>query len=87
MKEVDFKVGTKFKYMGIYFTKEYNRTQEVLQIVFINGEKSVRAKFLDNEYIHIFEISDKKNAYSSFCYPLDAELENGIPVFWDEEIK
>lgn len=86
-KLVEFKVGTKFKYMGNSFPKEYNRVQEVLHIVKINGEDSVRAKFLDNEFIHIFDIgvSDgKKNTYSSYCYPLDIEFDNGVPMFWDD---
>jgi hypothetical protein len=54
-KEMEFKSGTKFKYMGVTFPKEYNRTQEVLHILKIDGETSVRSKFLDNEYIHIFD--------------------------------
>ena len=81
---VEFNPGTKFKYMGNSFSKEYNRTQEVLHILTIDGEKSVRSKFLDNEYIHIFELKNNKNSYSFFCYPLDVELDNGIPMFWDE---
>jgi len=83
-KLVEFKPGTKFKYMGNQFPKEYNRTQEVLHILTINGEKSVRSKFLDNEYIQIFQLKNNKNSYSFYCYPLDVELDNGIPMFWDE---
>jgi hypothetical protein len=81
---VEFKPGTKFKYMGNQFPKEYNRTQEVLHILTIDGEKSVRSKFLDNEYIQIFQLKNNKNSYSFYCYPLDVELDNGIPMFWDE---
>lgn len=81
---VEFKVGTEFRYMGNFFPKEYNRTQRVLNILTIDGERSVRAKFLDNEYIHIFEIRDNKTSYSYHCFPLDIELDNGIPMFWDE---
>jgi hypothetical protein len=83
-KLVEFKPGTKFKYMGNQFPKEYNRTQEVLHILTIDGEKSVRSKFLDNEYIQIFQLKNNKNSYSFYCYPLDVELDNGIPMFWDE---
>ncbi len=81
---MEFKPGTKFKYMGNQFPKEYNRTQEVLHILTIDGEKSVRSKFLDNEYIQIFQLKNNKNSYSFYCYPLDVELDNGIPMFWDE---
>ena len=81
---VEFKPGTKFKYMGNQFPREYNRTQEVLHILTIDGEKSVRSKFLDNEYIQIFQLKNNKNSYSFYCYPLDVELDNGIPMFWDE---
>jgi hypothetical protein len=70
--------------MGNQFPKEYNRTQEVLHILTIDGEKSVRSKFLDNEYIQIFQLKNNKNSYSFYCYPLDVELDNGIPMFWDE---
>jgi hypothetical protein len=83
-KLVEFKPGTKFKYMGNQFPKEYNRTQEVLHILTIDGEKSVRSKFLDNNYIQIFQLKNNKNSYSFYCYPLDVELDNGIPMFWDE---
>jgi hypothetical protein len=83
-KLMEFKPGTKFKYMGNQFPKEYNRTQEVLHILTIDGEKSVRSKFLDNEYIQIFQLKNNKNSYSFYCYPLDVELDNGIPMFWDE---
>jgi hypothetical protein len=83
-KEMEFKSGTKFKYMGVTFPKEYNRTQEVLHILKIDGVTSIRSKFLDNEYVHIFELGKNKNSYAFHCYPLDIELDNGIPMFWDE---
>jgi hypothetical protein len=85
IREMEFKPGTKFKYMGNAFPKEYNRTQEVLHILKIDGTISIRSKFLDNGYIHIFDLSKSKKTYSSYCYPLETELDNGIPMFWDEE--
>lgn len=81
---VDFKPGTKFKYLGDVFKNECNRTQEVIHILTIDGKPSVRSKFLDNNYIHIFEIRNNKTSYSTYCYPLDIKLDNGIPMFWDE---
>jgi hypothetical protein len=86
-KIIEFKVGLKFKYIGNTFKKEINRTQEVLQLITMNGEPAVRAKFIDNDLINIFYIRNGygKNTYSNFCVPLDVELPNGIPMFWDDE--
>jgi hypothetical protein len=89
MKKIEFKPGMKFKYMGSSFKDEHGRTQEVLHILTINGCPSIRSKFIDNGYIHIFELRNSKNHYSNHCYPLDIELDNGIPMFWEyiDEIK
>jgi|LakMenE18May11ns_1017448.scaffolds.fasta_scaffold9925234_1 hypothetical protein len=85
MKEItDFKPGTKFKYLGNRFKNEYDRIQEVIHILTIGGEPSVRSKFLDNGFTHIFYFKNNKTSYSFHCYPLDVELSNGIPMFWDE---
>ena len=84
MKKVDFEVGVKFIYFGEVFPKERGRVQEVLHILTINGIKSIRAKFIDNQYVHIFEDRGyNKNHYSNFCYPIDIKLDNGIPMFWE----
>jgi hypothetical protein len=80
---MEFKKGVKFKYLGSYFISEYGRTQQVLNIVTVNGLQSVRSVFLDNEYVHIFEIW-YKDSYSKHCYPVDILLDNGIPLFWEE---
>ena len=85
MQKVDFKVGTKFKYLGKSFPKEYDRTQEVTHLLMIDGEFSIRSKFLDNDSIHIFQIRNNNGSYSNYCYPLNSTLDNGIPMFWDEE--
>lgn len=84
-QKVNFEVGTKFKYLGNQFPREYDRIQEVLHILTIDGVPSIRSQFLDNGYIHIFNISTNKTSYSFYCYPLDVTLDNGIPMFWDEE--
>jgi len=83
-QKVNFQVGTKFIYLGNSFPKEYGRTQEVLHILNIDGGISIRSKFLDNDFIHIFELGKYKNSYSFHCYPLDTVLDNGIPMFWDD---
>lgn len=82
---VEFKVGTKFIYLGKSFKDEYDRIQEVTHLLTIDGEPCVRSKFLDTELHHIFTLSNKKNSYSNFCYPLETKLDNGIPMFWDED--
>jgi hypothetical protein len=87
MKEItDFKPGTKFKYLGNRFKNEYDRTQEVIHILTIDGKPSVRSKFLDNGFINIFEVRNNRTSYSFHCHPINTKLDNGIPMFWDEQI-
>lgn len=83
MKSDEFVVGCKFVYMGNLFKEEYLREQEVLNILTINGNKSVRCKFLDNDYVHIFDLKDKENFYSYNCVRLDSKYDNGLPMFWE----